>query len=98
MNFGNLIKNLFQGNKSGESVVGVDIGTSSIKVVELRKKGGRAVLETYGTLSLGSYAEMPMGSVTNLSVEQTVKALADIIRESNVTAKQAVFSVPSSDR
>lgn len=94
--FKSILKNIFGGAKSGESVVGIDIGTSSIKVVELKKKNGRAVLETYGTLSLGSYADLPVGSVTNLSVETTVKALTDVARESNVSTKKAVFAMPSS--
>lgn len=86
---------MFRGNREGESVVGIDIGSSSIKVVELKKKGGRAVLETYGAISLGTYAETPVGSLTNLSVEDTVKALADVSKEANVSTKQAVFSMPS---
>ena len=38
------------------SVLGIDIGTSSIKIVQLKRKGGKAVLETYGELALGPYA------------------------------------------
>ena len=95
MDFSSIVKNLFRTEKSGQSVLGIDIGTSSIKVVELKRKNGRAMLETYGALSLGSYADLPIGSVTNLSVEKTVKALADIVREANVSTKEAVFSMPS---
>ena len=32
--------------ETNDSVVGVDIGSSSIKVVQLRQEGGTAVLET----------------------------------------------------
>ena len=45
--------NLFA--KKEKSVLGVDIGSSSLKVVQLRKERGQAVLETYGELSLGPY-------------------------------------------
>lgn len=48
---------LILGGDSNQSAVGIDIGTSSIKVVEIKKKGGKAVLETYGAISLGPYAE-----------------------------------------
>ena len=36
--------NMFKKSGATESVVGVDIGTSSIKVVQIKKKGGKAVL------------------------------------------------------
>jgi len=39
--------------KGGQSVLGVDVSSSTIKVVQMREKGGRAVLETYGELALG---------------------------------------------
>lgn len=39
--------------KKEDSVVAVDIGSSSIKVVQLRKDGPRILLETYGELSTG---------------------------------------------
>ena len=52
--------------KAGQSVLGIDIGSSSIKIVQLRKKGGKAVLETYGELALGPYAGVEIGRATNL--------------------------------
>ena len=96
MDFSTIIKNLFRSNKSGETALGVDIGSSSIKVVELKNKDGRAVLQTYGTLSLGGYSELPVGSVTSLATPQIVKALADVVREATVTTKNAVVAMPSS--
>ena len=44
-------------------VVGIDIGTSSIKLVEIRKKDGKAFLETYSTLALGPYTKADVGAV-----------------------------------
>jgi type IV pilus assembly protein PilM len=89
------IKNLFGGggNKGG-SVLGVDIGSSSIKVVQLARKGGKAVLETYGELALGPYAGIEIGRATNLAPEKISQALIDVIRESKVTAKQCALSIP----
>lgn len=81
---------------SVDQAVGVDIGTSSIKVVELKKKGGKAVLETYSTLALGPYANLDVGATTNLSQEVLTKAIADAIREGTITTKNAAFSIPSS--
>ena len=96
--FKNILQNIvsqFSGASQGGSVVGVDIGTSSIKVVQLKKKGGKAVLETYGALSLGPYMDLDVGAVTNLPDEKLGTALADVVRESGVTTLEAGFSIPS---
>jgi type IV pilus assembly protein PilM len=80
---------------NSESVVGIDIGTSSIKVVQLRNKGGKAVLETYGELSLGSYAGAENGELTNLPNDKLAAALIETIKDSEITAKSAAVSIPS---
>ena len=97
----NPLANIFGGNvfnflKKDSSVLGVDIGSSSIKIVQLRKKNGAAVLETYGELSLGGYADVEIGRATNLPAEKLVEALNDVIKESNVSTKNAGFSIPFS--
>ncbi len=78
----------------GDSVLGVDIGPSSVKIVQLRREKGRAILETYGELALGPYAGLAVGQATNLSAEKISEVLMDIMREANVTTKQAAFSIP----
>lgn len=88
-------KNLGIG-KRGQSVVGVDIGSSSIKVVQLRKERGVAILETYGELALGPYAGLEIGQATNLSADKISEALKDLLTEANVTTKDAAVSIPFS--
>jgi type IV pilus assembly protein PilM len=90
----NFFSNIF-GTKV-QSVVGVDIGSSSIKVVQLKKKGGKAVLETYGELALGPYAGMEIGRATNLPNEKIADALKDVLKEANVTTKFSGISIASS--
>jgi type IV pilus assembly protein PilM len=97
--FKKIMSELNIGTSSGSSsdvAVGVDIGTSSIKLVELKKKNGRAVLETYSTLALGPYAQLDVGATTNLSAEILTKAIADAVREGSINTKNAAFSIPSS--
>jgi type IV pilus assembly protein PilM len=89
------LSNIFNSQKTGNNALGVDIGSSSIKVVQLKKKGGKAILETYGVLSLGPYNSAGVGSVTNLKTEDISRALIDVMKESNVTTKSAVISIPS---
>lgn len=79
---------------SEDSAVGIDIGSSSIKIVEIKKKGGKAILETYGAIALGPYAEEDAGRVTNLTVEKVSEALKEVLKQSGVTATSAAFSIP----
>lgn len=80
--------------KRSVSVLGVDVGSSAIKVVQLKNKGGVAVLETYGELSLGPYGSVDIGQATNLSAERLGAALTDVLREASVSAKDAGVSIP----
>ena len=83
-------------SKSSKSVLGVDIGTSAIKVVQLRRERGRVVLETYGAIALGPYAGVEIGRATSLPAEKIAEALKDVIREANVTTADAAISIPYS--
>jgi len=87
-NIGNLV------GGTEENAVGIDIGSSAIKVVEIKKKGGKAILETYGAIALGPYDGLDAGGVTNLPVEKTVEALKEVLKQSDVTAVSAAFSIP----
>lgn len=84
------------GGGRGGSVLGVDIGSSSIKVVQLRRERGRAVLETYGEIALGPYSGTEVGRATHLQPPELARALADLVSEANVTASNAGVSVPFS--
>lgn len=90
------LSKLFGGGKKGASVIGVDIGSSSLKVVQLRREGGAAVLETYGELALGPYAGGEIGQATNLPAAKIAECLNDLLREANVTSKDAGISIPFS--
>lgn len=90
------LANLFGSSNTSDSVIGIDIGSSSIKVVQLKKRKGQAVLETYGALSLGPYSKVEVGKSTNLPSDDIVKALLDTMKESNVTTKYGQMSIPTS--
>lgn len=89
------LSNVFGGKKGG-SVLGLDIGASSIKVVQLRKERGAAVLETYGELALGPYAGVEVGQATNLTADKIGENLKDLLREASVTTTDAGVSIPFS--
>ena len=76
------------------SILGVDIGASSIKIVQLRASRGAAILETYGEIALGPYGGQPIGKAVKLSSEKTAEALTDLMKEANVTARKGGISIP----
>jgi type IV pilus assembly protein PilM len=82
------------GGGGGDSAIGVDIGSNAIKVVEIKKKGGKAVLETYGAIALGPYSENDAGSVTNLPVEKMISALKEVLKQSGATSKSLAVAIP----
>ena len=94
----NLLKNVFsvfKGGSSGEnSAIGVDIGSSAIKIVEIKRKGGKAMLETYGAIALGPYNDLDAGALTNLPVEKVMLALKEVLKQSGVTNNALAISVP----
>ena len=88
------IRKIFADNKRTGSVLGIDIGSSAIKIIQLGEKEGKAVLENYGELALGPYAGLAVGQATSLSKEKTKEALSDIFREANIEGKYAALSIP----
>lgn len=91
-----LFDSLFSAAKKSRSVIGVDIGSSSLKVVQLRKENGAAILETYGELSLGPYGGKEVGQATNLPAAKVSETLIDLMREANVSTNNAGVSIPFS--
>lgn len=93
------LKDFFSGiSKIGgggeDSAVGIDIGSSAIKVVEIKMKEGKAVLETYGSIALGPYADIDAGGVTNLPVEKIILALKEVLKQSDITSTSVALSLP----
>lgn len=91
------LKKLFQigddALKKG-SVVGVDIGSSAIKVVEIKSGNEGAELVTYGEIALGPYANADIGRAVDLEPKKLTEALVDIVRESGVKGRSAALSIP----
>lgn len=82
--------------KKSPSVLGIDIGSSAIKVVQIKKKRGRAVLETYGELALGPYAGTEIGRATSLPNDKVIEALKDILHEAKTTTIACGVALPLS--
>jgi type IV pilus assembly protein PilM len=93
--FGTLGKKLFSRSESSpQGVLGIDLGSSSIKLVQLRTEDGNVTLDTYGELQLGPYAGLGVGRATNLEAPRLAEALSDIITEAGVSSRNAGTAVP----
>lgn len=73
--------------------VGIDIGSSSIKVVQVRTIKNIPTLETYGELQLGPYEDTDLGKNTHLTTPKVTEALMSILKEANVTSKNAAIAL-----
>ncbi|MBP9711754.1 MAG: type IV pilus assembly protein PilM [Candidatus Pacebacteria bacterium] len=82
------------GGGDNDRAIGIDIGSSAIKVVEIKKKGGKAVLETYGSIALGPYADLDVGRVTNLPVEKIADGLKEVLKQAGVTGSSGALAIP----
>ena len=78
--------------------MGVDIGSSAIKIVQIKKKHGQAVLETYGELALGPYGGHGIGQAVALPTEKISEAVSDLLKEKevNITTRKCGISIPFS--
>ena len=77
-----------------QSVVGIDIGLSSIKAVQLRLEKGVAILETYGEIALGPYVKLAISQAANVTDEQLIEATRDLFKEANITTNRAALGLP----
>ena len=84
------------GKKSGVEAIGLDIGPSSVKVVQIKRENDRLVLVTYGEVALGPYAGLQIGQATKLGDEKLIEAIKDLFREAKVTSSNATLSIESS--
>ena len=86
------LKKIF--NPLGNKAVGIDIGSSSIKVVEVEKRGGKVLLKTYGEIALGSYGGSTTGQVVKLGNEKIAEALRDILKEARTSTTNSGMAIP----
>lgn len=83
--------------------IGLDIGTSSIKIVELEKKGGRFELLNYGIFELKG-ADFNVANQTHTEGWQNILKMPDqeisegikeLIKKAGISSSEVVASIPS---
>ncbi len=71
--------------------LGIDIGTSQVKVVEVYGTGRQKKLENYGQISWSGSPEKNAALPFGQDAGEAIKA---IIKEADIKSKQVVFSIP----
>ncbi len=79
-----------------KGVIGIDIGSSSAKIVQLSMDGKEIVLDTYGEMDLGPYGEREARKAVHLSEEQLSRMLADFMQAIDTTSRTGGLAVPLS--
>jgi len=81
------------------STLGVDIGTASIKIVEIAKSLPKPKLKNYGILRSRTYLERPNSAIQTNSLKILEKETADLLRilvkKAKFKSRNAVASIPS---
>jgi type IV pilus assembly protein PilM len=94
--FTSLINSFFSKKDSMRIAVGIDIGSSSIKIVQLSLKNGKINLDTYGSIALGPYNNLPVGVGTSPAPEKMAEALKELIKECAVDVNRIGVALPTS--
>lgn len=81
-------------NKKSVSYLGVDIGTASVKIIELLDKGGQAVLKNYGFVEKLPKVETAR---TEDIINESAEIIKKIYRETGFTTKNAVAALHNFD-
>lgn len=84
------------GNARPTATVGIDIGSASIKVVEVEVTDQALQLRTYGELQLGPYDGKPLGETVVLENKKRIEAVVDVMREAEVHASHGALAMPLS--
>lgn len=89
MNFFGLIPHNF---------LGIDIGTSAIRLVEVSSWAGRKKLESYGEIPAAVLYKEPFRTFEKntllLSDKDIARAIRAVMEEANIKAKKVAFSIP----
>ncbi|MEA3293190.1 MAG: type IV pilus assembly protein PilM [Patescibacteria group bacterium] len=83
---------------SNKKSLGIDIGTSSIKIIELSRVGKRIKLENYGEISAEALFNKPFRAfeenILNVSSNDIAQAIRATLDEMKIKTKMSCFSIP----
>ncbi len=86
---------LFSPFKS-KAKLGIDIGTASIKIVELDKRSERFALTNYGIFEFkGATADSAGQNILKLPDDEIIWGIKEVLKKGKINSKDVVASIPS---
>lgn len=83
----------------GVSYLGVDIGTTSIKIVEISRRGGKPSMTNYGMLESYGHLERPNNAIQTSTLKmldrETAELLLLLLRQLKIRSKNVIASIPA---
>ncbi|MCK4891242.1 MAG: type IV pilus assembly protein PilM [Candidatus Pacebacteria bacterium] len=93
-----MIFNFFK--KPPSSFLGIDIGTTGIRIVQLGSQDGNIILENYASIETKDYLEIlgNGGNLNNIKMSDSkiAKDLENVIEKSGIISKKVAMSIPIS--
>ena len=86
---------LFKKEEVGQAL-GLDIGPSAVKVVQLRREKDKIILDTYGEVPLGPYGGAAIGQAIHLGEEKLLEAIQTLFKEAKISARKTVVAIDPS--
>lgn len=74
--------------------IGLDVGSASVKLVQLRFEKERALLETYGEVAVGPYQDSPAGKPIFLGEDRMGEMIRDVWREAGAKSRKVIAGIP----
>ena len=82
--------------------LGIDIGTSAIKIVELKKESGRFILKNYGFFEFKSADNTPslteskqIKNILKLPDGEIIWGIKEVLKKAKIKSSDVVASIPS---
>ncbi len=84
---------MFNWLSKSDAIIGIDIGTSDLKIAQISRKSGKPVLDTYGIVNLSEHLS---DSSSDEAIAKTADVLSKLLKQARAKSKRCVISLPSS--
>ena len=92
----NFLSSFTKKSSGSKSVIGLDVGSSSIKIVQLSLVGNTITMDTYGAIALGPYDGKLVGEDVTLQQDKIALALNELLKDCGANAKDIACSISTS--
>ena len=77
-----------------QTLLGLDIGTSSVKIVEVTRQGNKVILSNYGESFASKLDRAVHSSVLKIRNSEVIQQITQILQATGINTRDVVLSVP----